>query len=75
MEDKASILTELHELSEATLNECATLPIEDVFMRCGVLWKIITDSGVSTAMQNALHCLGIKLPFIPMYHTTSNPVG
>lgn len=61
----------------ATSEECAKILINEIFMRFGVLRKVVSDNVVqfvSAVMQKAMLCLGIKESLTPLYHPASNPI-
>ena len=77
IEDMASRWVELFPLVQATAEKCATILINEIFLRYGFPRRIISDNGtqfVSAIMQKVMFCLKIKQALIPAYHPETNPV-
>lgn len=77
VEDMATHLVELFVLREETAIECATILMDEVFLRYGFLGKILSDSGVqfvSKVMQQAMYVVNVKQSFISFFHPSANLV-
>ncbi|GBN89967.1 hypothetical protein AVEN_39441-1 [Araneus ventricosus] len=77
VEDVATRWVELFALPNATARECATVLVEEVFLRFGLPRRVISDNGtqfVSAVMQQLCYLLKIHQSFITVYHPQANPV-
>lgn len=77
VEDTASRWVELFAIPEATAEKCATILINEIFLRYGLPRKIISDNGVqfiSAIMQKLTFCLEIEQIYTPVYHPEPNIV-
>lgn len=77
VEDVSTRWVELFPLTEATAERCATILLEEIFLRYGMPRSLITDNGtqfISAIMQQLTHILGIQQVFTPLYHPEANPV-
>ncbi|GFX29475.1 hypothetical protein TNCV_4498701 [Trichonephila clavipes] len=77
VEDYTTKWVELFPLKQATAKECAMTLLNEVFLRCGVPRRLISDNGtqfVSAVMQQLCFVLDINQSLIPVYHPQANPV-
>ncbi|CAG9093180.1 unnamed protein product [Plutella xylostella] len=77
VEDTASRWIEIFAIKEATATVCATILLNQIFLRYGLPRKISSDNGVqfiSAVMQKLTYCLGIQHIFSPVYHPEPNMV-
>ncbi|GBM06018.1 hypothetical protein AVEN_49406-1 [Araneus ventricosus] len=77
VEDVATRWVELFALTNATARECATVLMEEIFLRFGLPRRVISDNGtqfVSAVIQQMCYLLKIHQSFIPVYHPQANPV-
>lgn len=77
VEDLCSRWTELFALAEASAENCATILLNEVFLRYGIPRRVHSDNGtqfISAVMQKLTYCLKIEQTFTPVYHPEANPV-
>ncbi|GBL97086.1 Retrovirus-related Pol polyprotein from transposon 412 [Araneus ventricosus] len=77
VEDCTTKWVQLFPLKQATAKECALTLLNEVFLRYGLLRRLISDNGaqfVSAIMQQLCYVLNINQSLIPVYHPQANPV-
>ena len=77
VEDVTTKWVELFALETGTAKECATTLVEKVFVRHGILQRIINDNAlqfVSAFMQQLCYLLDIHQSLISVYHPQANRV-
>jgi hypothetical protein len=77
IEDYATRWVELFALIDATVENCAWVLVNEVFLRYGLPRCLISDNGtqfISNVMQQITFCLNIDHKFTPVYHPSANPV-
>jgi hypothetical protein len=76
IEDYATRWVELFALIDATVENCAWVLVNEVFLRYGLPRCLISDNGtqfISNVMQQITFCLNIDHKFTPVYHPSKKP--
>ncbi|GFW01469.1 transposon Tf2-8 polyprotein [Trichonephila clavipes] len=73
IEDCTTNWVELFALHNATAKECAITLIEEVLLRYGIPYRLISDNGTQF-VSAVCYLLNIHQSLIPVYHPQANPV-